>query len=545
MKLQRFYLLLTACFLTGSLAGCANQPKGKHSDATIKTFTSKLLAEEQHYDMTDNRIQKRIADKIGAVCTETWLGETENAADVVEKMILSGEYPDFIYSDSNYHQKLLEANAFIPIDTYLDKYENLKNYFTESEWDRLREDDGHIYIVPTFSKAYLYDTNTMHDDEAFWIQARVLKWGGYPKITTLDEYFDLLERYLKANPTGENGLPNIGYEILTDGWLYFCLENPPQFLDGYPNDGCCIVNAQTQEAIDYNTTPTAKRWFKKLNEAYHKGIIDPDCFVMSAEQYFAKIEQGNVLGMVDQRWNYGPHVSGLPDDCQYVPLGIVIDEGIEEHYHTEVALDTSQGIGISVSCNDVEGAMQFLNDMLDPEVLNLRFWGEAEKDYCIGEDGIFYLTDEQRARYKNPEVSGKERCPYSYFPYYKGMSQDSINAYSPTYQPTEFFKAQTPIMQECLSAYGARTFAELFNKSEPNAPWFPMWSYANSFTADTPHGKAKDDMATIKHQQLPLVVMGDNFEASWSAYMKAYEENCDVNAYLLALTEEIQRRAAK
>ena len=34
----------------------------------------------------------------------------------------------------------------------------------------------------------------LHNGEAFWIQTRVLKWAGYPKITTIEQYFDLILR---------------------------------------------------------------------------------------------------------------------------------------------------------------------------------------------------------------------------------------------------------------------------------------------------------------------------------------------------------------
>ena len=72
----------------------------------------------------------------------------------------------------------------------------------------------------------------MHEGEAFWIQTRVLKWAGYPDIRTVEEYFELIEQYMEANPLMENGTPNIPYTILCDDWRYFCLENPPQFLAG-------------------------------------------------------------------------------------------------------------------------------------------------------------------------------------------------------------------------------------------------------------------------------------------------------------------------
>ena len=74
---------------------------------------------------------------------------------------------------------------------------------------------------------------TTHNDEAFWIQVRVLEWAGYPEIRTMDQYFDLLESYIAENPTMEDGTENIAYTLLCEDWRYFCLENAPQFLDGY------------------------------------------------------------------------------------------------------------------------------------------------------------------------------------------------------------------------------------------------------------------------------------------------------------------------
>ena len=59
-----------------------------------------------------------------------------------------------------------------------------------------------------------------------------------------DRYYDLLERYADANPTTEDGAKVIPYTMLCEDWRYFCIENAPQFLDGYPNDGSVIVDTE-------------------------------------------------------------------------------------------------------------------------------------------------------------------------------------------------------------------------------------------------------------------------------------------------------------
>lgn len=559
---------ILSLFLTGLISLSAvscGYPVRKHNvteERTVKHYTGFFAVLKDDCSESE-RIRSAIAERTGAVCEEKWLTRNDNRDDVISIMINKADYPDFIYAGTD-HSKFLEAKAYIPLENYIEKNQNLKNYFTEEEWERIKSPDGHIYIIPCFSKVNMYDTNTIHNDEAFWIQVRVLRWAGYPDIRTPDEYFDLISRYLREHPEDENGKKLIGYDILTEGYLSFCLENPPQFLDGYPNDGSCMVDRKTNRVIDYNTTPTAKRWFQKLNAEYHSGIIDPDCFVMTNSQYFSKLSEGIVLGMVDQWWNFGRYVENLPDECTYVPLGLTIDRGIAEHYHSEPAFDTSQGIGVSVSCQDPDGAVAFINDLLDPEIFTLRMWGEEGIDYTVGEDGVYSLitrdsevTDaagdaaelssvpadpvsetEDKAE---PEVSD---YAYPYFPIYKGMNPDGINAYSPEYQPSEFYSKLSPIMQECFDAYGVHTYVELFNKSEKNAPWYPMWSYTNNFTEDTVYGRAKISMDEVKHEYLPRVVMSDDFETAWNEYMLAYK-NCNAESYIAELQNEVTRRLNK
>lgn len=255
---------------------------------------------------------------------ETWLtGQT--ASEAVGTIVAGGEYPDFI-DGGDAMKTLYDAGALVAWDDYIDKYPNIKEYYSDEEWDKFRQDDGHIYWMNQFNNIYGEDKTTTHNDEAFWVQARVLEWADYPQIKTLDQYFDLLTSYAEANPTMEDGTKNIPYTILCEDWRYFCLENAPQFLDGYPNDGSVIVDPEGPTIVDYNTTDTAKRYFQKLNEEYHKGNVDPESFTQTYDEYIAKLSTGAVLGMCDQWWDFAFDVhdvfkqQGLDTiGCNYVP----------------------------------------------------------------------------------------------------------------------------------------------------------------------------------------------------------------------------------
>lgn len=546
-KKQMLATLMGVAMLSTLLAGCGGGDKeGSSEEGGVKEFTAFFAVPGTEIN-DDNEIQQKIAEITGAKCKETWLtGQT--AEEAVGTMIAGGEYPDFIDGGDGMAQ-LYDAGALVALDDYIDDYPNIKEYLTDQEWDKLRQEDGHIYWINQFQNIYGEEKATTHNDEAFWIQTRVLEWAGYPEVKTMDQYFDLIEAYQEANPTMEDGTENIPYTILCEDWRYFCLENAPQFLDGYPNDGSVIVDPEELKVIDYNTTPTAVKYFQKLNEEYHKGIVDPESFTQTYDEYIAKLSTGRVLGMIDQWWNFAYNVNdslkqqGLDEQgCDYVPLPITIEEGIQNKWHCSGSvLNEASGLAITTSCEDVEGALQFINDLLSQEVHDLRYWGVEGEDYEVDENGLFYRTEEQRLEASDTAYKASHLCTYSYFPQYAGTSRDGINAMQPQYQPTEFFDGLSDDVKKCFEAYGAETYVDMLGTSEAPGPWYPMYSYSNNMTTSTPGGMALTKMGEIKHEYLPKVVMAEDFDAAWDEYMEAYE-SCDPQAFLDEMQEELDRR---
>lgn len=559
-------LLLTAALGISMLGGCggrsedsknvdveeqsSSEKEGENESSDnkkIKEFTAFFAVPGTEIN-DDNEIQAKIAEITGAKCKETWLtGQT--AEEAVGTLIAGGEYPDFV-DGINSSKQLYEAGALVAVDEYWDKYPNIKNYLPDNQWDQLRQDDGHIYWIPQFGIINGDDMATTHDDEAFWIQTKVLEWADYPTIETMDEYFDLLERYVAENPTMEDGTENIAYTILCDDWRYFCLENAPQFLDGYPNDGSVIVEPEKLQIIDYNTTPTAKRYFQKLNEEFHKGFVDPESFTQTYDEYIAKLSTGRVLGMIDQWWNFAYSVNdalkqqGLDKiGCEYVPLPITIEKGIKNQWHTSggTVLNVSSGLAITTSCDDIEGAFQFVNDLMSQEVETLRYWGIEGVDYEVGEGGVFYRTEEQRTQASETSYKASHLCVYSYFPHFEGMNRDGINASTPAEQPDEFYSGLSDNIKKCFDAYGVKTYVDMLGDNEQPGPWFPMYSYSNNMTTSTEGGVAWTKIGEIKHEYLPKVVMASDFEEGWNEYMKVYE-GCNPQAFLDEMQAELERR---
>ena len=550
MKKKKLLSLLLVTSMFASLAaGCgsgSDTETGSKADGDVKEFTAFFAVPGSEIN-DDNEIQEKLAEITGAKCKETWLtGQT--AEEAIGTLIAGGEYPDFI-EGGNGSIQLYEAGALVALDDYLDDYPNIKEFFTEQEWDSLRQDDGHIYWIPQFSNIYGEEKECTHNDEAFWIQTRVLKWAGYPEVRTMDQYFDLIESYNEANPTMEDGTENIPYTILCDDWRYFCLENAPEFLDGYPNDGSVIVDPDTLTVIDYNTTDTAVAYFKKLNEEYQKGIVDPESFTQTYDEYISKLSTGRVLGMIDQWWDFaytaGDAIKSAGLDaqgCNYVPLPITIDESVQNQWHNSGGVvNVSSGLAITTSCDDVEGALQFVNDLLGQECHDLRFWGVEGVDYEVDDDGMYYRTPEQRLNVADTAYKASHVCSYSYFPQWLGTSRDGKNAMKPDGQESEFFEGLADDVKECFEAYGVMTYVDMLGTQEAPGAWYPMYTYSSTMTTSTPGGTAWTKMGETKHEYLPKVVMASDFDSAWDEYMEAYEA-CDPDSFISEMQTELDRR---
>lgn len=555
MKKKLVSMLLAFAMIASVLAGCGgkdeqtstNDSSNASSDAGTENNASDAGADEadapaEVTDFTmfitmpgseinsDNEIAKMIADKWGVNVKETWLtGQT--AAEATGTLIASGEYPDFIDSDDM--AQLVDAGALVPLDDYIDQYPEFRDtWFTPEEWEKFRQPDGHIYWINPFGNTMGESTATTHNDEAFWIQVRVLEWAGYPDIQTMDDYFKVIEDYMAANPTMEDGTQNIGYTILCEDWRYFCLENAGQFLAGHPNDGSVLVDSETLTIGDYNTSEDTKKYLQKLNEEYAKGFVDPESFTQTYDEYIAKLSTGRVLGMVDQWWDFAYTVNDVfkqqgldAKGCNYVPLGLTTEAGMENRWHTyDDTVNQASGIAITTDCKDPDKAFKFIVDCaMDQELHDLRFWGVKDVDYQVDENGLFYRTDDQRMKWADTSYQASHRCQYSYFPQWGGTSRDGKNANKPEEQTSEFQLDMAQPLKDCLAAYGADNYVDMIGSVvETNGPWFPMYSYSNNFTTETPGGVAWAKMGEIKHEYLPKVIMASDFDAAWEEYMGVY-----------------------
>jgi putative aldouronate transport system substrate-binding protein len=543
--------------LAMTAAGCGSSAPSSPSTTNTPTATP-AVADQEPVTFT----YFKFSSGIDKVASETVIGKElqkqtgvdwkmEHAVgDVKTKsgvMIASGDYPDVIVPEGEI-DKLLDAGAFIPLDELIEKHgPNIKRVYGPY-MDKFRQKDGKIYHLPfSANQGYIADPNISQG--AFWIQRSVLKEFNYPKIKTLDEYFDLIQKYKEKYPQvdGKDTIGFVTFAGVKDN--FFSITNPAMHLAGYPNDGGVTVDMKTMEAKVYTGTDIEKRWLKKLNEINAQGLFDPETFTANKDQYLAKLTSGRVLGYFNYNWQVGDATNNLKkagiDEKRYAPLPIVYDKDIKDQYIDPPSFVNNRGIGISVKAKDPERIIKYFNNLLTEENQILVQWGIKGQTYSVNEKGRYYMTPDQINQRNDPEFKrsfGWQYFEYSWPRYGNNSVNKDGNSYAVGNQPEVAYQEYTEGDKKILDAYGAQTFSQYFSEPE-NRPWYPAWSInLGQGTPEQIYGQKADD---LKQKYYPKLVLSatDQFEGIWNEYA-AEHSKLDSKTYEQTVTKVVKDRAA-
>lgn len=540
-------LIVLSCVLVSFVFSCGGnkaESATAQGDDNYPINISVFTLQNHQQPPEDNKIFKWMREKFNV--TFTWdiaVGQKDQKIGV---MIASGDYADLLDVDS---PKFYEAGAIIPLDDLIEKHApNIKKYYA-SAWEKMKESDGKVYTLPAWGVIANRDTTTWYGDSALWIQKEVLKEFGYPKIRTMDEYFDLIAKYKEKYPT-INGMPTIGFTILTYDWRAFCLINPPNFLAGYPNDGNGTVDPKTYEYKVFLDKEISKRWFKKLNELNAKGLIDRTCFVDNYDQYLAKLSSGRVLGIHDQNWQFQDASTSLQNQNLYnrtmAPLPIVFDESITPRYRNRPLPNIQRGYSISVKAKDPVRIIKFLDAQLAEDAQRVFLWGIEGEDWQRDENGNPYRTQEQRDQQADAvwKLRNKAEIWTSQAPKLQGAFSDGSPAALADI-PSEYLAGQKEEDKELFEAYGISNYAELMDPNPPENPvWFPAWQITppDGSEAQIAWKKAED----LYRKYLPRIILArpNQFERLWDEYVSELSE-VGLEKYEEYVQKEINERVRK
>ena len=162
--LMKLPALLTAFSIMLLMCSCSldKNTSADAGDESVRASESRSMATEKtsdkpvqltmfstvpggHEKEEDNEIREIIAGKTGVQVLEVWL-EGQNCRNVIDSLLENNNITDYLYVNERLDE-FYEHGMLVAWDDYIEKYPNIRNLYTEEEWDLLRQADGHIYSV--------------------------------------------------------------------------------------------------------------------------------------------------------------------------------------------------------------------------------------------------------------------------------------------------------------------------------------------------------------------------------------------------------------
>lgn len=535
---MRKFVITAMCLLAAApLCGCG----AERSVSEVKRY-SVFIGNTTDEPSKDNRILKSFRDELGYEFDFEYLDK--GLEDRLDVMIATGDYPDLISGNS----RLIGAGALLPLEDYITEKDTPNLYrHIEPIRKRISGGDGHIYIIPNYGRYYGEKRYSTYEGPAFWIQARVLEEAGFPGVKTLDEFFALVEDYVQKHPETD-GMPTIGYEILTAVGKEYIMTSPPAYLAGSPNNGAVIVDEETTEANIYADSDFTRRYLDMVRVLNEKGLLDSESFIQSTDQYRAKIASGRVVAMFDQGWNFGTAETKLKErgayDKTYIPLVPVFDEGIEPWYMDDDVVNAGTGFGISVSCTDPKGLIEFMDAILSEDWQRYINWGVEGEDYLVDDEGRLYMTPEMRAARRDGQTAKRNQISAfgGLLPKMEGEFSDG-NGTAPVYQPGEYDRSLADYERELYGHYGVSSIIGFLNPKRENPKYYPAWQIDLVDGSDA--DRANKAMTALEVDYFPRMMLAKSeaeFDSLWNEYTGRLRSEVDTEAYLKRVNEQIRWR---
>ena len=410
MKKLRFLALVQAVALSvGLLSSCGQQTSsassvaGTSSEAsggtTAKTNAFGWEIPEETIEITAFLASGEYApseeQKIGRQNMEDYILENFNVkltmettdgdgTEAVNLALASDSYPDIIY-DGDYDTvlKFKKQNKAQELTQYMDTIgKDIKEKCGDT-YPLLLDDEEKLWYIPIGVNEWM----GMPDRAANIRYDEYLQIGS-PEIKTPDDYYNALKAILAVNPTTPNGEKRYAMSLYND--------------QNYMKDFCGFWGLKYGWKIDddytftyWTNTEEGKSMTKWFNQIYRDGLLDPDAFNNTFDDWKAKFSNEKIVGALGQWWtvyNAGHEVwqsldSNIDENKRYVQIGFKAEE-VDAAYLTGKIRTGGAYTIITDKAQNVENIMKFINFQATDVGLALFYWGipngvESDKDSSI------------------------------------------------------------------------------------------------------------------------------------------------------------------
>ena len=404
----------------------------------------------------------------------------------LKQYMASGNLPDIIgFKDLDQAQMAMDAGLLLPLNEYEEILPSIfETEYYEKAVDYSREYNsgktGNLYIMPT-------SIGPVSENAYNWmpmLQWDTYKKAGKPKVETLEDYLDVVEKMVEIKPYTQNGEKVYGFSLFTDWDKYSVLEIAAlSYFYGIDTEYISplmetnVLTKATSSILDENSF--YKRALHFYYEANQRGLLDPDSRTQSYSNLEKKFSQGRIM------FSWFSWLTGTYND---VPSGHVNNKYIPDGYVNIPADDMKiyeapdQTIGrnwyyaVSKNCRNPEKACEFLNWFYDPQVEKYLYNGpegclweyDSEKTPKVTEEGweIINNKSEDLMPFENGGSFADGIDPFNALGLQASTVMEDGHTISYRYWPDSGKNNETLVQREINGFLGTDTIGEYLRKND-------------------------------------------------------------------------------
>ncbi|MBP1755940.1 MAG: sugar transporter substrate-binding protein, partial [Firmicutes bacterium] len=432
MKLKRWIatLLATVMVLT-ALAGCAGtsdaDKKDTAGDASTTTETKDQAAEPtaapaavdsaKNYDetltidiydvaanyqgMQTGWFQKVVKDRFNI---ELNIIAPQVAGDAIfQTRASTGNLGDIVILESTDFADCVKSGLIKDIGAGLANCPNLMGY--KEQIDVLNKGlpdntAGITYGIP----CQMTNTSPTSYSQDVIYSSPLLRWDlynkvGAPEIKDLNGLLDVLEAMMKAEPTNADGDPAYPFSLWPDwdgGDGMMGIANVVQLTTWYGEKikGSVILKPDGTFTPVTDKSASYYKILQFLNNAYSRGLVDPDSGTQDWNAACAKMSAGQVY-LMWYSWQVGfwNTQNRLADGTAFIYTPVK-DQKYYADSDTYYGSGRVWGIGSQVDDAKYQRILDFLDWYASPEGLTFQHDGIPDFNYSVGADGKFTLMND-------------------------------------------------------------------------------------------------------------------------------------------------------
>lgn len=387
-KMKRAVAMALALIMTGSLLSGCGGGGGKPITLTIYSQLANYSGEMQGWFATIFKEKWNV--KVNLVPDGDGVFDTRMEAGDLGDIVIwgndGGDYVTAVQAGMLYDWE--EDNLVQEYGPYI--WENMQEAL---EKNREVSGDGKIH---GFGHGVARSSES-HDAFFYTWDARwdLYEQLGHPEVKNLDDLLDVLEDMQELQPTGDDGKKTYAMSIWPDwdGNYVMYVKAMATAYYGYDEFGFGHYNPQTGEFYDAlsDGSPYLEMlaWF---NEAYRRGLLDPDSMTQKYDEMIAKVQNGNVLFSIFDYAGSG----GFNNDDHFAENQIMLPLVPEEASPIVAGLSPKGGNRVwSIGANTQypELCMEIINWLSTPEGVITMEYGPKGLCWDYDENGRTYMTD--------------------------------------------------------------------------------------------------------------------------------------------------------